>query len=110
MEANSWVGFGRNLEEAKIFSVFFIILRLQFFTKGLKNMSCPNREIQFLIDTIKIHRDYGWTSVYVPSLNGDQRRYLDEIGLSYQNCEPFCCRIDLYKPCTPVTPLTFAVI
>lgn len=58
-------------------------------------MSSPDPSIQYLMDVIRIHRQAKLPTAFVPSLSGDQRQYLDEIGFSYKSCEPFCCQINL---------------
>lgn len=53
-------------------------------------------DIKYLIDTINVHRSHNMPKVYVPSLTGEQRQYLNDIGVtSYRSCEPHCCVIDL---------------
>lgn len=58
-------------------------------------MSCADTSIQYLMDVISIHRTHNINVFYVPTLTGQQREYLNDIGFNYESCEPYCCKIEI---------------
>ena len=57
-------------------------------------MSAADSAIQYLIDTIKVHRNHNMPKIYVPQLTGIQRVYLTDLGLTFAPLND-CCVINL---------------
>jgi hypothetical protein len=62
--------------------------------KNWKGSNVCFDEINYLAETIRLHKTYNKTSMVVDSLSGTQRAFLDDIGLTYVALHD-CCRIFL---------------